>query len=259
MYYWNDRWRVNTRNSFGLGLVGESEHTWRDLVLSQLAGSVGMVKGFTYVFELCSPYNNIVKMYDDVVVTLLSIFNYGKEASYDAVKASMLFTFAKTGVRLPDQYDLTSQDELSDLIAKIEAESPTNEGVVLRDSQNRRIKVKTASYVKLHRMFNNGNIRSNKSLLPIILEGEVDEVLSYWPTLKVHVDALNVKLDKLRKDLDNYWYVFGNEPSRKKFAIAVQKCKMSSLLFKARDKEVHPLTLFDGAQPLILKLLDKMK
>lgn len=250
LYYWNGSWHVNTRNSFGGGQVGESNYTWRQLVFDTLGDVLHKVpKYYTYVMELCSPYNQVVKRYDEPTLFLLSCFTTHYEVPYYVTQ-----TMADhLDVQLPRRY---MSHNLELVVSQVEAEDVTNEGVVLRDFINNRIKVKTESYVRLHRLYNNANIESPKNLIPVILKGEIDEVLTYWPSLQDKVDKVNGWLDQKRREIDNLWFVHGDEQNRKKFALAVKDHSFSSLLFKAKDTGINPLELLNESPGLVIKVYE---
>lgn len=254
LYFWNGEWHINTRNSFGSANVGQSEFTWRDLVSYGLPffWKNKLNKKFTYVFELCSPYNQVVKRHNETHVKLLSIFQGAMELDVDEIK----YWSDNLLLESIDHYEVEGK-AIEVVLEKLEAEDPTNEGIVLRDKNNNRIKVKTESYLRLHRVFSNGNLESVKNLVPVILNNEIDELLVYWPFLQEKVDAIRSKLDEYRESLDNYWFVHGDEDNRKKFALAVKEHPFSSLLFKAKDTGVHPVKLFNDSQELIIKVLDR--
>lgn len=244
-YYWNDDWHVNTRNSFGSANIGESDVSWRELVFDCLP-PVYIDKNYVYVFELCSPYNQVVKHYPVPFVRLLAAFEGERELNVDELK--------KLPFKVVDHYDVDDNDFLK-LVNELSNQDPTNEGVVLRDKDNNRIKVKAKPYLRLHRLFSNGNVGLVKNLVPLIMNNEIDEILPYWPHLKGEVQRIKGLLGEYRQSLENEWLAHGDEDNRKKFALAVKDHPFSSLLFKAKDCGKHPIELFDESQDLIIKVL----
>jgi len=125
------------------------------------------------------------------------------------------------------------------------------EGVVLRDCNNNRIKVKSSTYLSLHRMANNGDPCHPKNILPFILSGELDELLSYFPEIEGQVIDMQFKIDAAWAEVDNLWYCFHDEPSQKKFALAVKDSPHSGILFQARKLGVEPRELFYNLEYLV--------
>lgn len=258
LYHWNGDWHVNTRNSFGSAKVGESEFTWRDLVSYSLPffWKDKLDKRFTYIFELCSPYNQVVKRHDNTHVKLLSIYEKYEGKTFEVAPNDLRYLATNLKLDLVEEYKVEGKD-IEPILERIESEDPTNEGIVLRDCNNNRLKVKTKSYLRLHRAFMNGNLASTKNLVPVIMNHEIDELLAYWPFLQEKVDKIRAKLDEYRQSLDNYWFVHGDESNRKKFALAVKEHPFSSLLFKAKDTGENPVDLFEKSEELIIKILDR--
>ena len=255
IYYWKGEWRVNTRGSFGDGFVGDSIFTWRDLVNLALGDDWqrNLYEKYTYVGEICSMYNKIVRMYREPKFYLLSVFE-GK----DELTAWQTYDVScDTGMNIPKRHSFHNEDQVICHIDRQGSDDPTYEGIVLRDVNNMRIKVKNKFYVALHRMSNNGNIASPKNLIPFILKGEEDEVLLYFPELTDWVAEVKAKMDTAFTEIENYWYCFGHLKNRKKFALSVIPCKFSSIIFTAKDKEVHPREVWCDSPEFIFKVLFK--
>lgn len=230
--YYHNGWQVNTRFSF-------CEHdvipnlSWRDLVLSafDFVNCPALDKSLSYVFELCSPYNKVVRAYPHPKVYLTTVFNGYVELSHeDAAEIAQ-----KIGVEQVSTRNFTSIDELQYYLAELAITDPTFEGYVLRDINNKRAKIKSLKYLELHRLANNGNICVDKNLIPLILNGEIDEVLSYFPYLKERVDYLSAAINSIDAYLENIYRQNSHHSTQKEFALAVLSAtKFSSPLFTAR-------------------------
>lgn len=256
IYQWKNEWHVNTRGSFGDGKVGDSIWNWRDIVDMALGVNWEYFLNpfYTYVGELCSMYNKVVRIYEKPEFYLLTCFDDMYEVHYEQV----IRLADEAGMKLPNNtHVFYSEEQVEHYIKAMGETDSTYEGVVLRDSNNLRIKVKTAEYVALHRMSNNGNIASPKNLIPFILKGEEDEVLTYFPELTDYVAEVKEVMEKAYMEMDNYWYCFHDEKNRKKFALAIQKCKFRSILFKAMDQGVHPREIWVDSPEFIFKVLFK--
>jgi len=78
IYYYQNIWHMNTSGSFGLGEVNFSGKIWRELFW-QTFDKVGGLKDklnpkYTYVFELCTPYNKVIRPYKDDKIFGLGVF-----------------------------------------------------------------------------------------------------------------------------------------------------------------------------------------
>lgn len=258
VYFYNGQWHVNTRGSFGSMPVNGLDFTWRDLFFSALGDAAKverMRRGCTYVFELCSPYTQVVRRYAKPKVYLLSVFDNvdGEESfEYTLAEAELL------NVEVPPAFKFGESTQAADHIAHIAKTDKTFEGVVLRDVNDRRIKMKSASYVEIHRLSNNGNVAIPRNIAKIILDNEQDEILAYFPALKNDFDKVKAKIDKMVNDMDNLWYCFHDEKSPRKFAEAVGKCKLAKLLFDAKKRGVNPKQLLteEEFKAILIRIID---
>jgi hypothetical protein len=244
VYRWNDKVYINTRGSFGGGEVNYSGITWRELALQALPLRFfeHMWPYTTYVFELCSPHNKIVRSYKWPQAFLLTMYN--TDMNYEYSSEAVDYEAEVHGLLRPQIICFESLEKVEEYIRWLADNDPTFEGIVLRDSADQRWKVKSPEYLALHRMANNGDPCHPKNLLPFILSGELDELYAYFPEVKPYVDQMQKKIDLEWKEVDNYWYVWWDEPSQKKFALGVKDSKHSGILFSARKHEVEPRELF---------------
>lgn len=258
VYFWNNRWHVQTRGSFGDGSVNDFI-TWRQLfelaAPPNLFGSLN--PQYTYVFELCSLYNQVVRRYDTPSLFLLTVFDQYTEFVVEAIQD----VGKEIHVQTPETMKFEGIMDVEKFLMERERVDKTFEGFVLRDLNNVRFKMKNPSYVALHRLSNNGNIASEKNLVKFVLEGEKDELLTYFPYVKDSYLKLEEKIFNVSKELSNYWYCFKDEKSRKKFALAVQKCPMNNFLFEAKTKldngetDVDPVLLMRASPEKVTRFL----
>lgn len=77
VYFWRGDWRVQTRGSFASGkITDECPYTWRELAEKAIPKDFWWRADhrLTYVMELCTPYNRVVKQHVDYSAWLLSLF-----------------------------------------------------------------------------------------------------------------------------------------------------------------------------------------
>lgn len=253
LYYWKNNWHVNTRASFGQGNINNLGITWRELFDKTVDWpQLYKYPDFTYVFELCSKYNKVVRDYPTPISYLLSIFSCGQEFSRLAVDE-----IARTQrLNRPEQFLCKSPDEVKLLIEDISNCDPTFEGVVIRDRNNNRLKCKADKYLQLHRLKNNGNLPLIKNLVPLVLAGETSEILLHFPEFKDKVEDVEHELALIWEQLDNNWYTFCEEESQKKFAIGIKNCPANSILFTARKSEVDWKKIFRESSDLLVKIIE---
>jgi hypothetical protein len=242
VYFYGGQWHINTSGSFGFSNVGMSDKTWCEMFWGVLSEQMNrssleiqnqLNKDYTYIFELCSIFNKVVRLYTTSTVYFLSAYDikngYELTINEDKLEADRL-SFLQPAI-----YNFNSMEEILEFLHQKESEDPTFEGVVLRDKNNIRFKVKSESYLRLHHMFDNGNIANPKYYVPFILKGEKDELISYFPEMKDLLDTCEEKILLEWKNLLDVWKKCYKIESQKEFALAIMgKTKFTSILFKLR-------------------------
>ena len=175
-------------------------------------------EGYTYIFELTSPFSKVVVQFHDTKLNFLGCRNNETfEETY--------FTDhdLKNYFNTPKVFPLTSLDECK---KATEAMGPDQEGFVVCDKNFNRIKVKSILYVSLSHMKNNG-VLSYERGIEIVRGNELDEVTSYFPEFKPHLEKIKEKYDFLVAHLEASWEGFNALvtplASRKEAAIWITK------------------------------------
>lgn len=250
LYYYDGDWHMNTRGSFGLGEMGFSGRSWREVFWETWnADGRGPSKidelhpDDTYVFEFWTPYNEVVRSYDKPSLFLLSVFNNVENKEYSHLYADDLAKNA--GFQRPEAFEFKNADEVKAFLKTKEVSDKTFEGFVLRDKNNVRIKVKSETYLAVHHLLDNSQIFNPSRQVPLVLQGETSEVLA---VLKDKIDrcpALKERIEKTKAEVEGAWDgvlatwrqlqdpMFENQ---KNFAIRLMK----------GGAEAKPLTPFHG-------------
>lgn len=237
-YFYNGEWRVNTKGSFGHGEINDSGKTWNSLfnetINPYLIDDPELNVDYTYVFELCSVHNKVVRHYDSPISYLLTIFNGEDEIDKRSLPIVQFHE--------PVEFIVHSLDEAIEYIQKREIEDSTFEGIVVKDINGNRLKIKTKSYLQLHRTKNNGNIVSIKNIVPLILSGEKDEVLTYFPELKTKFIEIEEKIDLIKCEILEVWNKYKDIEDKKMFAISIiSETKYTAPLFTAYQNKICPV------------------
>jgi RNA ligase len=261
LYNYKGQWLANTRGSFGLFPILNTQWeadfhnlpkdtTWQNAFCKALKVNnlqeLNLDPNLTYVCEFCSPWNKVVRSYNTPQMFLLSTFQGEQELGPISHE---LFQPLNT-------YKLNNDKEITDFLNS--HPEATFEGVVIKDNNNRRWKIKNTRYVALHRMKgNNGDELANpKNLLPYILQGEGDELLTYFPEIK---DVFNSYKDKVNNELNNLIKLYEetqNIENQKEFALAIKdKTKFTSVLFTARKTNSSVKKVWSESTNIILKVI----
>lgn len=181
-----NQWCVATRSVPEADLLMDNGiYTFRTLFEKALTETTGysfdiftryLEKDYTYCFELTTPYNRIVVEYKNNGVTLLAVRGLvtGQEVSMTHPIVDLL----PTCLPLVQAHTYTSVDELVNWVSSLNPIE--HEGVVVRDSQFNRIKVKNAAYVaynKLHDRLGS----SERNCMEFVLLEKDDDVAPFLP------------------------------------------------------------------------------
>jgi hypothetical protein len=233
--YWDylkDKWQVATRGMAFAEGGNEFFDSFEDLVkksnqydtiifnLNEWAKEDPYIKGYTYLFELTSPFNRIVTPYDQTELTLLAIkTKWGNEYA----RKGLEYYSVRLGVKLPPYYEINDWNELTNLVNSFPS---MQEGVVLvwedtnREEGHYRLKCKNVQYVAIHNLRSNGLI-SPYRILTLIMGNEEEEYLSYFEEDRKYFDFVKNEWNKFLKGVEDIYNQFKDIESQKDFALAV--------------------------------------
>jgi len=250
------QWEVATRKvpQGNLPINPYGTETVRDLFLQGLQRVIGGFKSrgvsdfddlmnkmdpfrmHTWMFELTSPVNRIVCVYNDISVTLLGRRNLqtGRERS---VRNSAL----PFGIPIAETYDLK---DLNAIISFVQRRPPhDHEGIVVCDAYFNRIKVKSEAYVLANKM--QGHLASSpQKITSIILEGGWDDVSGQLPDyIREQGDLMSQAFGdivartikafrEIEKEVADQGLTIEDKDHRKTFALAAKarKCDVQAVM-----------------------------
>lgn len=172
--------------------------------------------GFTYIFELTSPWNQVVVRWDKTKMNFIGVRDNAscKELFFADHPLADIFD-------TPKIFPIGNIDECVEA-AKVLPEDA--EGYVVVDAQFNRIKVKSPRYIQLHYMAGN-QTWSPTRVLEILRANEVAEYVVYFPQFKAAFDVVKAKYDAYVRNLkdiqnyiDNLLEVYNGSMSKKDFA-----------------------------------------
>ena len=194
-------------------------------------------EGYTYMFELCSPWTRVVVPHKENKLYFLGKRNNETfEETYftDDPVFSKLFN-------TPKVFSLKSIDEC---LAATKAMPWDEEGYVVCDSKFNRVKVKSPAYCAIHHMKGNGKLSYERGI-DIVRSNEISEVVTYFPEFKNHLDGLKEKLKQtlsfLNQAWENYLIIDSKLLSRKDKAIEIQRLfkSFSGIGFALLDHKIN--------------------
>lgn len=208
VFYYDGKWRIATNSTidaFKAEINGVGPYkTFGELFESVLPLSTfaNYNKHRCWTFELVSPYNKVVIDYPETKVYLLSVRDIDslEELCLDAVE----MIADANGLTVPERYDLNNE---ADYRKVVEQMPEGHEGIVVRDVNGERVKIKTLLYFEMHRAKNNGVITLER-IVDLIRANDHYEFLSYFreyqpifDSVKRQIDNTEVVLEKVRQDV----------------------------------------------------------
>lgn len=248
----------NTRGSFATGEMNGLDRSWDSLVWSIIDPAIldgHLAPGHTFVCELVSPYNKVVREYNESALYLLTIyennigFEYGPDHCDKIAK--------QIGLKRPNRYNASCLDDLCKYIE--EQNDATFEGFVLVDKNGMRVKHKNPDYVKLHHLKNNGNVFLPQYLIPLIITkaDEKDEILANLKELRPAWEVYEEKLNEAFAQLEALWNATRYISSQKDFALAIMgKTPFTSVLFNVRKSGTELSEVWKSSTDLMVKVFE---
>ena len=193
-------------------------------------------KGITYVFELTTPYNIVVKPHGESSVTLLAArYNDSLiEADYDQLRecAKALNVSAVRGFRF------NARDFLG-LIKTFENMPWTEEGYVVMDGNFNRVKVKNPAYVAVHHLKSK---TGEHNIMTVVKSNEIEEFAATFPERREEIVRLKTNYDALVTKLEVAWDEL--IPRKPKNITASEKKAFAMAVFEVAKK--HDVNGFTG-------------
>lgn len=154
----------------------------------------------TYMFELVSPFNRVVIPYEDIDIYFLGErdFNDNLTSFTDSICTK---DFESIGIKTPEVYPLFS---LYDVISASKKLPWNEEGYVVQDALNNRIKVKSPKYVIAHYARNNNQI-SKKYLIDVVLKNEQEEFKTYCSDYNSELTSIEADMTEYQQNLQAYY------------------------------------------------------
>jgi len=232
-----DKWCVATRSVPEADLLMDNGlFTFRTLFEKALVETTGyefdvftrfLEKSYTYCFELTTPYNRIVVEYKNNGVTLLAVRGLVTLTELDFKHP--VVDLLPTCLPLVQGHSYTTVDELVSWVSSLNPME--HEGVVVRDGQFNRIKVKNAAYVAYNKV-RDALATSPRNMVELILSEKDDDVVSFLPEEIVkNLQSIKVGIQKVIKKHDEAYQLAKAEADKilpgdkKTFAILVTKDK----------------------------------
>ena len=181
-------------------------------------------KRYCYVFELCTPFNIVVKPHSESSATLLTI------RDLDTLKEISFVKMAEIALELNlpfvKSYDF-KMNNFGDLKKKFINMPWSEEGYVVVDNNFNRVKLKNPAYVSVHHT--KGKM-GNHHIMGVIKTNECDEFIATFKERENEIRELEIGYKNLLNKLTVVWDLLSNslpkdlsKNEQKKFALLIFK------------------------------------
>ena len=193
-------------------------------------------KGFTYVFELTTPYNIVVKPHGESSASLLTVRNL---ETLQEVSFEELTSIAEDlGVPRVKSYDLNAKN-IGALLKTFEGMVWHDEGYVVVDANFNRVKIKNPAYVAVHHLKGK---TAEHNIITIVKTNEIEEFGATFPDRKDELYKLKANYDALVAKLNGVWDEL--KTNLPKNITPQEKKKFAQAVFEVCGK--HELKTFTG-------------
>lgn len=192
----------------------------------------------TFIFELTSPINRIVCKYNNTKLTLLAVRDNISLQEEDP----KLWNTREFGVECPKEYSFSNINHMIQVIRDWNPED--HEGVVVRDKNFNRIKVKNPSYLSFNKL-RDSLATSVRGCIEVILLGKEDDVIGMIPEpIAKRILRLKPVVSQVLKQTQNDFDELKDIEDIKEFALAAQQKLWPSALFALKRGKTSDLKTY---------------
>ena len=153
-------------------------------------------EGWTFMFELTSPYNRIIVPYRETKLTLLGCRDpQGLEHNPKWAVETFGITLAT-----PQVYQFKNIDEVIAYCQSVDTND--REGVVVQDGNYNRVKIKTGHYISLFYLKGEDHF-SDSRIFTAINQGSIDDAIAAWPEIRQRTEEITAEWTGFRNNIAN--------------------------------------------------------
>ena len=192
-------------------------------------------KDLIYVFELTTPYNIVVKPHGESSATLLTVRD--RETLVEFSGKDLEMAAISIGIPLVKSFDINASN-IGHLLKTFENMPWSEEGYVVRDGNDNRVKVKNPAYVAVHHLKGK---TAEHNILTIVKTNEIEEFAATFPERTEELYRLKEGYDELVGKLNVIWVEL--QLLRPKNITKEEQKKYAAAVFEVCDKyEVKQFT-----------------
>lgn len=213
VYWYNNKWHVKTRSTFNAEDAPMNDikfANFRELFDYLISfypnfSYEKLNKNYIYCLEGCSNFNRIVIEYNTPCLFHLMTRDMSTLQEINA----------EIGIPKPQMYNLNNEADYRKLVEDM---PEGHEGIVVRDGNGERVKIKTLLYFEMHRAKNNGVITLER-IVDLILKNDDEEFLSYFVEYRDKFSHIRNVREKILTKIAEISYLVKKYSSKKEIAL----------------------------------------
>lgn len=255
VYHYKDKWYCGTRGRCEADADAHgSQRTFAELV-EEICKRIHMVEGIsvnlqdlmaladkscTYIFELTTPLNRVVCRYENWALTLLGVRNI--HSLIEEHPKDHLKYFADFDIKSPDLYSFSS---IQDMVEVIKTWNPEfYEGIVAKDSNFNRVKVKNPSYVAYNHA-RDSLATSFRGCVEVVLLKKEDDIIHMMPDeIANRIRMIKCAVSKLFAQFESDYNRLKDIQDMKEFALQAKDCIWPGPMFAIKRGKAKNLEEF---------------
>ena len=213
-----------------------NELFWDTVISKYTFNTCLLDKNHVYVFELTTPYNIVVTPHGESSAKLLAVRN--RLTLKELSQVDLFMVSESLGIPLVKSYDLnvSNADELANTLIGMPW---SEEGYVVRDGNDNRVKIKNPAYLAVHHLKGK---TAEHNIMTIIKTNELEEFASTFPDRKEELYRLKDGYDELVSKLESIWVEL--DEIRPSDASSEERKRFAMSLMETTAK--HDLKMFTG-------------
>lgn len=199
----------------------------------------------TYIFELTSVENRVVRHYTGYNLHFLASryndwkYSYTSRDERDWLMSGDCILSGK--IKFAKRFNFTSETAAVESAANLK---DLDEGYIVYQDGVPICKIKSPAYVAVHHIRGEG--LNPKRISQLVLSGESDEYLSYFPDDEVVIEPYVQAYGVMLTDMRDAYRATKHIEDQKEFALAVAKHKFKGVLFTARSQGIDWFNAFEA-------------
>jgi hypothetical protein len=242
IYNVNNHWEIGTRGTATAEVPNYTGQLFRDMVIKAMGFSCEKAfqryaklyfqHYYTYILEFISPDNRVVTPYTKAELVLLDVLgNDGKSVPFTEIEEEYVI-LREINIRPLKTYRLSTR---KDVVQRVNTLSELQEGFVLRDVNGLRIKVKSETYVAVHKL-RGDSIPTPKRIAELVVTNETEEYLAYFPEERERFTKYLRKWEIITSVAEDQFNHANQLANQKDFALEIRGCLLLPAMFTARTK-----------------------